>query len=180
MVRTPSWQGWVLLASLAVNVFLVGFLVSQMLQSEPDPPPMATGPRGETALMNAPRALFAGLPSTQRQEVRRTVRPLMREARRLQIRNRRAWQDLAEALRQDPVDEARITAILDAQTERFGRLMALRAEAFVVVASRLPGDVRERLAERLSEVSPCPPGARACERLHGERDERTEEAAQPG
>ncbi len=143
-----SWRSYLLMASLAGNVFAAGAGVGGVLSREdPKPPPRASG--GDF-LTDAPPRLFRELSRRDRLQLRRELGPILQEGRVLRGELRAAWLRAAEALRAEPFDpeafRAAVRDALQAQTE----LRATGAGALSEIMVRLPAERRAELADLMT------------------------------
>lgn len=145
---------WIVaIASLALNLFLIGAVVGALVIGAHKPTRRGE-PRPGPALFAAAEALGPEQQRAYHMALRnetRAMAPKLREAREAR---RSAWRRLGE----DPVDQAGAARDLD-------RARALEVEArgaierrILAFAATLPPDERAQLAERLSRAAPGPRG----------------------
>lgn len=142
----PRLRRWLLVASLVLNVFLIGGVAAGLVAQHGVP---FFGGHDRPRLMGlpSPHRIRAALPesaqpaidavfATRRQEMRPRIRALV-EAR----------QGVAAAIRAEPFDRAALEGALATLREREAAVAAGAQSAIAELASGLDADSRARLAE---------------------------------
>ncbi|MEM7490424.1 MAG: periplasmic heavy metal sensor [Pseudomonadota bacterium] len=134
---------WALVASLALNVLVVGAVVGAALAHRGAPGRGGTGGPPEI------RAIAGGLDGGDRRALLRALRDdgLLREGR---IRIRESRAEIAESLRAEPFDAAAFAAALAARQAVRADLATRGAGALAEVVATLSPAERAALADRLS------------------------------
>lgn len=140
-----------LLASLAVNLFVIGAAAGVLLSGRLQPTP-AGQPIGPMALWRA----GDDLPEQERQAYHTLLREQSMAVRDDVRRSRHARRDAFRALGDDPVDAPAVRGRLD-EARRLEMQARGRVESSLVdFAARLPPRERAELAQGLTEFAPGP------------------------
>ncbi len=140
----PRWMRVALVVSLALNLGVAGVMIGAAFHGGPEGPPgfqreMGFGPFSEALRPEdrkaLRRALFARAPD-------------LREARR-QMRG--DMEEMLEALRADPFDPARLSALLDGQHQRMIGQLTLGEELIRDFLLKLDPTERLAFADRLEK-----------------------------
>ena len=139
--RRP-WTTWLLIASLAANLLVVGVLVGHALRGDDDRKPRAH-PRDPL------RIVVAALPEGERQEVIAAGRSA-RQATRAEFRRLR--EDLIAALEADPYDPAVVAGLFAAQADIVRNATNAALTPLATKVGALPLENRQALAEKLRNI----------------------------
>lgn len=137
------WVGWVLIASLALNLFLAGVLgVRYWREQQWRAERTMTGPIGRIA---------QGLPESGRTKVRAVI-----DSRRDQIREqgreyRRARGEAMQALAAEPFDRMKVEAAFAEARRRADAMSATMQAAMIEASAQLSAEERKAFRERLAE-----------------------------
>jgi uncharacterized membrane protein len=142
--RRPGWLGFVLVASLALNLFLGGIVVGGWVAGG-GPLPARWEP-GAGGLRAFPR-LVQALPPEQRAEAAAVLAEHRGEIRRRFIALHRARRDVFEAMTRETVDRAALEQAFAGLRERMTAAQAAVQEALIEVSISLPPEQRRALAE---------------------------------
>lgn len=142
------WVGPALLASLAVNIFLVG-LISVPLFFEPNdrgfgPPPKGHGPM---MMHNA----FKDLPKEDRLAFRRAMREKFHKVIPFIRDSQEARDALADAIAADPYDEEAVRAAFDNIERAMISMGEAGRDAMLEVFAKLTPEQRQRVADAMRE-----------------------------
>lgn len=139
--RPRRWRSWLLVASLGLNLAVLGVVAGAILRGPPDR--AMTGP----ALSHYARAL----PDPFRDELRRALRESRADWAPTRDALRDQRQALAAALEADPYDPARVTDLL-ARELQLGAELGARGTALLAgqIAQMTAAD-RAAFAERLRQ-----------------------------
>lgn len=157
------WLGPAFLASLAVNIFLLG-LISVPLFFRPPPgagfglPPGGVGP-------GMFHRSFKDLPEADRKAIRRTMLGHFPEIRPHLLAMREAKSELADAVAADPYDEAAVRAAFDKMDLAMKQMGEVGRDAMMAGFEKLSPEQRKRVAEAMRKE----------ERGHARRFERSGE-----
>lgn len=150
---SPRWMRGLLVASLALNLLILGLVAGAVLHKgprgpHPRPGEIALGPVAQ-ALAPADRAAI--LRDLRGREDLRIFGPRERAA---------AFAGLGAALRADPFDAAAVEAALLAQTERLDRAEAAVRAVLLERFAAMDAAERAAFADRLAEEAAKGPGGR--------------------
>jgi uncharacterized membrane protein len=136
-----SWLKWALVASLGLNLAVLGVIGGAILKG---PPP---GPMPGVALWHYARAL----PDPYRRDLGRALRDSRRDwiGRREALRGQRAA--LAAALTAEPFDAAAVAEVLADERRISGELAARGTELLVAQIARMTPEERAAYAAALME-----------------------------
>lgn len=135
---------YALIASLALNLLVVGVVAGTMIGFGKHHPPRGHHPRGEDfGLMGLTRTL----PEARRKEIRKQLRAERGKLRPLFDEVRTARRDAADKLAAEPFDRAALAAAFDVAGERERALRQEAVNIFLGQAERLNPDERRTLAE---------------------------------
>lgn len=142
------WVGPALLASLAINIFLVG-LISVPLFFQPHdrgfgPPPKGHGPM---MMHNA----FRELPEEDRLAFRRAMREKFYKVIPFIRDSQEARDALADAIAADPYDEAAVRAAFDDIEKAMISMGEAGRDAMLEVFAKLSPEQRQRVADAMRE-----------------------------
>jgi len=169
-----SWVGPALLASLVVNLFLIGLVVGPMFFHHPPPKEMrAYGPPSHFMGMLDRRT--RSMPDDDRAAIRNimieqfpNIRPYFREIGESRMA-------LAEALGSDPYDPEKVRAAFDNLDRSSSGMNKVLNEAVIQGFSKLPADQRARIAQTMKEKVE----RRREKRRDRERQEKQDESDTP-
>jgi len=153
LIRRFNGRGWVgpaLLASLVLNLFLVGLLAGPMFFHRP--------PHKEMRVYGPPSPFMGMLDRRTRslpEDDRAAIRNIMVE----QFPNIRPYfrkigesrMALADALGGDPYDPEKVRAAFDDLDKAFGGMNKVLNESVIQGFSKLPADQRARIAQAMKE-----------------------------
>lgn len=144
-VLGSRWVGWVLIASLALNLFL-GAVVGVRYWRE-------HRQASERAMMGPMGRLAAGLPESARAKVKAVV-----EGRQAQIQEqrrefRRAQTEAMQALAAEPFDKAKADAAFVEARRRANAMSELMQSTMIEASAQLTAEERKAYRERLAERS---------------------------
>lgn len=128
---------WGLVASLALNLFLLGFVAARHLREHGD---LDRRPTGAFRLDRALR-------DSELTELRQTMRKRMAEQRPARMELRRARHEVRSALEAEPFERARLEAVLSDLRARSLEVQQGMHQVFVDVAQDLTPEQRRRLAD---------------------------------
>jgi uncharacterized membrane protein len=138
------WVGWVLIVSLALNLFLVGVVGVRYWREHVRPPPdrVAMGPFGR---------LTQGLPESGRAKFKEAM-----DSRREQMREqgrefRRARGEAMQALAAEPFDRVKVDAAFAEARRRADTMSAIMQGAMIEASAQLTSDERKAFRDRLAE-----------------------------
>ena len=141
------WLGPAFLASLAVNIFLLG-LISVPLFFRPPPgagfgmPPGGAGP-------GMFHQSFKDLPEADRKAIRTTMLGYFPEIRPHLLAMREAKSELADAVAADPYDEAAVRAAFDKMDRAMKQMGEVGRDAMMAGFEKLSPEQRKRVAEAM-------------------------------
>ena len=141
------WLGPAFLASLAVNIFLLG-LISVPLFFRPPPgngfglPPGGAGP-------GMFHQSFRNLPEADRKAIRTTMLGHFPEIRPHLLAMREAKSELADAVAADPYDEAAVRAAFDKMDRAMKQMGEVGRDAMMAGFEKLSPEQRKRVAEAM-------------------------------
>jgi uncharacterized membrane protein len=148
-----------LLASLAVNVFLIGlmaggFLFSDGKQAGPQLRP--DGPqhrieRRQGAEFLLPMRQIRDLPQEHREAARALIRERLPEARALRRDVRMVQNEISQLLASDPLDEQALEEALAAVNEKRALQQQHTTETFFLFLKNLPVEERRALLRRMGD-----------------------------
>lgn len=137
-----------LTASLALNVFLAGWLVGQMAGSDENTRPLNNPPE---AVDGFPLREFRSLPPDQREEMREYVSARLPELRTLRREMRTAQQSLFDSPDPGSLDAEAIEAELKAYHELRSRQQEIILEVMAEAIGALPPEERAEALLRVQE-----------------------------
>lgn len=138
------WVGWVLIASLALNLFLAGVVGVRYWREQQW--------RSERSTMTGPIGRIAqGLPESGRTKVKAVL-----DSRREQIREqnrefRRARSEAMQALAAEPFDRAKVEAAFAEARRRADGVSAIMQGAMIEASAQLTPEERKAFRERMAE-----------------------------
>jgi len=139
------WLAPALLASLALNLFLIALMAVPLLMG---PPGLDRhGPPGMMGMYHS----FKDLPRGDREAIREAMRgkfPAIRPHMRDMGAARAA---LADALAAEPYDEAAVRAAFDTMDEAMREMTAVTRDAMLAGFAKLSPEQRQRMAEAMRE-----------------------------
>lgn len=144
--RTRTWVRIALVASLGLNLLILGVVGGAVLSHRDRLPPGSASVLGEIGPYG--RALS----QSDRDAVRAALRaegPRLRENRKAV---RQGFQDLLSALRAEPYDQARVTSILNAQQARVQDQAGLLRGLLLERVAAMDAEERAAFADRLETV----------------------------
>jgi uncharacterized membrane protein len=135
---------YALIASLALNLLVVGTVAGAMYTFHRHPPPrMGYGPHQDFGLMGLTR----WLPEDRRKEMRRKLREDRERLRPLVDELRAARRDAATKLAAEPFDSAALKAAFDVAGEKDRTVRDAAVTAFLAHAEQLKPEERRKLAD---------------------------------
>ncbi|WP_072392025.1 periplasmic heavy metal sensor [Hyphomicrobium sp. CS1GBMeth3] len=135
---------YALIASLALNLLIVGAVAGTMIGFGKHHPPRGHHPRGEDfGLMGLTRTL----PEARRKEIRKQLRAERGKLRPLFEDIRTARREAADKLAAEPFDRAALEAAINTAGERERAMRQQAVDIFLGQAERLTPDERRTLAE---------------------------------
>ena len=138
------WVGWVLIVSLAVNLFLAGIVGMRYWREHFRPQP-------DRAMMGPVGRITQGLPESGRAKVRATM-DAKREQYREQGREfRRARSEAMQALAAEPFDRAKVDAAFAEARRRADSMSAIMQTALIEASAQLTPEERKAFRERLAD-----------------------------
>ena len=143
--RAPRWMRWTLIASLAVNLAVVGVVAGTSLKR------MSGEHRGPSVRALNLGAYTAALSTEDRRALRQAFRdelPSLREVRASQAEGQAA---ILSALRADPFDAAAVRDQLAAQQTRMAEGLALGQRLLMDRLEAMSAADRAAFADRLEE-----------------------------
>lgn len=148
---TPRWLRWLLAASLALNLLVLGLVVGDALRDgRPGgglrPTEMALGPFARALADEDRRAILSDLRG------RPELAPLGRGERGA------AFAGILAAVRAEPFDEARLRAAMAEQSERVEAAQRAVQDAVAARLASLPPQERAAFADRLEGAGRAGPG----------------------
>jgi uncharacterized membrane protein len=146
--RLPLSRWWMalLVASLAVNLFIAGAAAVRFLA--PEQFERFTG-SGYSPLI--PRKFLADLPADRRKELGDLLRRNRTAFRKDFAEMRKLANELADALAREPYDEAAVIAAIDNHAKIAQGMVARGAEVTIEVVRKLNPEERALLAKRIRE-----------------------------
>jgi uncharacterized membrane protein len=140
MAAARRWTTWALVASLALNLALVGLIGGAAFKGRPEPMPGIT-------LWRYAR----DLPEPYRHDLGRALRESRRDwiGPREALRGQRAA--LASALTAEPFEPAKVVDVLRQETELTGELATRGTELLLVQIGRMSAEDRAAYAQTLLE-----------------------------
>lgn len=173
-INGKSWVGPALLASLVLNLFLVGLLLGPMLFHRP-PPKEARAFGMPSPFMGMLDRRSRSLPESDREAIREMMRAQFPNIRPYFPEIGEARIALADALASEPYDAEKIRAAFERLDKAFGGMSRALNESVIEGFSKLPADQRARIAQAMKEKAQ----RRKDHRLEREKEEnRAEENAQ--
>ncbi len=146
MADHKTVRGYLLLASLAVNLFLGGYLAGNFLPRHRPPDNFAGLP--------SPRHLEDALPGERRDLIKSVIREHSPEVRRAVEAMFEAQKQVAEAMRQEPLEVAALHQALEIYAARQQDMILAHQSAVADLARRLSAEDRARLADILKPPPP--------------------------
>ncbi|SIO57302.1 Uncharacterized membrane protein [Rhodovulum sp. ES.010] len=144
--RTRAWVRIALVASLALNLLVLGMIGGAMLGHRHD------GPRGASFGPGELGPYGRAFSAPDRDALRAALRA---EAPRLRANRegvRAGFRDVLAALRAEPFDQARVEAALQAQQARLRDQMGLTRRLMLERVAAMSPEERSAFADRLEEV----------------------------
>lgn len=148
--RAPGWMKLLLTVSLLVNIAVAGLVGGAALRHRSADDGFAGGP-AEPGLNRQQSRILRMVPEARREEAREILLARQAEIEAARDVLRRAQQALIEALRQEPVDAARLTAVLSERQAASGRMWGIGYEQMVEIALRLSPAERAEMTRQLEE-----------------------------
>jgi uncharacterized membrane protein len=140
----PRRLKYALIASLALNLLVLGTVAGAMYTFHRHPPPrMGYGPHQDFGLMGLTRTL----PEERRKEMRKKLREDREKLRPLVEELRALRRDAATKLAADPFDSAALKAAFDVAGEKDRAVREAAITAFLAHAEQLTPEERRRLAD---------------------------------
>ncbi len=137
------WVGWVLVVSLALNLFLAGVVgMRYWRENVRSPDRAAFGPIGR---------MTQGMPESGRAKVRAEVDAKREQFREQSREFRRARGEAVQALAAEPFDRAKVDAAFAEARRRADAMSAIMQSAIIEASARLTPEERKAFRERLAE-----------------------------
>ncbi len=138
--RRLGWVGWLLTASLVLNMLFVGLLLGQNWQRWW----RGSLPPSERVVEHVLR----NFPPAARDQMRDSLEARLPELQVAVGNLRQARTEMHQIMDTDPLDSTRLTAALADVRERLQVLQTIIGDAMVETASKLPPDARHKLADQ--------------------------------
>lgn len=139
-----SWRSYLLMVSLAANVFAAGAGLGGVMGRD-DPPPPRMG--GEDVFTDAPPRLFRQLEPHERRALRLELAPLLREGQTARREVRDGLRRATHALRQESFDPDAFRAAMRDVQHAQSQMRLAGADAMTEIIARLPAEKRAQLAD---------------------------------
>lgn len=141
------WLGPAFLASLTVNIFLIGLISVPLFFRPPHdrdfgPPPRGAGP-------GMFHQSFKDLPEEDRKAIRMAMLGHFPEIRPHLVEMREAKAELADAVAADPYDEKAVRAAFDKMEQAMKEMGEVGRNAMMAGFSKLTPEQRQRVAEAM-------------------------------
>lgn len=138
------WVGWVMIASLALNLFLAGVLGVRYWREQQW--------RSERAMTGGPIGRIAqGLPESGRTKVRAVIDSKRDQIRELSRDYRRARGEAMQALAAEPFDRAKVDAAFAEARRRADAMSATMQAAMIEASAQLTPEERKAFRDRMAE-----------------------------
>jgi uncharacterized membrane protein len=137
------WIGWVLIASLALNLFL-GAVVGMRYWRE-------HVRASERSMMGPMGRLASGLPESARAKVKAVMDGRQAQLQEQRREFRRAQTEATQALAAEPFDKAKAEAAFVEARRRSNAMSELMHSTMIEVSAQLTSDERKAFRERLAE-----------------------------
>lgn len=138
------WVGWVLIVSLALNLFLAGIVGMRYWREHFRPPP-------DRAMMGPVGRITQGLPESGRAKVKAAMDATREQYREQGREFRRARGEAIQALAAEPYDRAKVEASFAEARRRADAMSAIMQSALIEASARLTAEERKAFRERLAE-----------------------------
>lgn len=145
-----TWPRWLLVASLALNLLVIGVVLGAFLRADGPSRPRDRGPE------SVGMVLMRELPKADRRALWAQIRELERPG---QGKSRKDLAALAEALQAEPFPRAEISALLEAQARRRTEWLDALQGAWLERVAQMTPEARVAYARRL--MSPARTGRHA-------------------
>ncbi len=142
-----SWWRWVLIASLAFNVLVLGAMAGRAFMHRHGPVASLTGPAGNSGYLGA---FTQQLPVERRREIWSSLRHDRSELKALRGKVREARADVRAALTTEPYDAARFKAAQDRMLEAEISVRRASQQVFEQIAQRLSREERALFARHMA------------------------------
>lgn len=164
MIQDRRYLGLALLASLGVNLFLVGILAGDWVRGRAlatrEPPAATTDARGgDTIARGAVQRLLAAVPEAQRPEVERRLGAHRRDIQRANQQLREARERVQRVASADTLDRAELERAYAEQRERAAAVQKAIQVAAIDAIADLPPETRRAIVAAVLG-SGAAPGAR--------------------
>lgn len=147
--KPRRWLGPAFLASVALNLFLLGLLSVPLFMGPPHEFAMRVpGPGGGPGMFHSS---FKDLPEEDRDAIRSTMLGHFSEIRPHLRAMQEARLGLADALEAEPYDESAVRAAFDAMDESMREVGAVGRDAMMAGFAKLSVEQRHRVAEAMRE-----------------------------
>ncbi|MBC7103720.1 MAG: periplasmic heavy metal sensor [Parvibaculum sp.] len=141
------WLGPAFLASLAVNIFLIGLISVPLFFRPPHDGEFGLPPRGVGPGMF--HRSFKDLPEADRKAIRAAMLGHFPEIRPHLLAMREAKSELADAVAADPYDEAAVRAAFDKMDRAMKQMGEVGRDAMMAGFEKLSPEQRKRVAEAM-------------------------------
>ena len=144
--RRVTWTSALLIASLALNVFVLGAGAARFFF--PPPPERFVG---ATYAQLVPRRFLADLDRQRRKELLAILRKYTTDFRDSRLAARQFSAALADAMETEPYDQQKVAAAIQAYAETGNQLVSHGQKAAMDFISVLTAEERKMMAVRLRE-----------------------------
>ena len=141
------WVAWALVASVCVNLLLIGAVGGAMLRHGPPGPPPPDGPGGSLSL----HRIMRKLPDAQRDAARAIMEAHRPEFEALRPARAEARAAVRAALTAEPFDEAALEAAVQASRDASAASKAVIDRTFLEFVATLSAEDRAMLAEEMKK-----------------------------
>jgi uncharacterized membrane protein len=148
--RTPGWIKLLLIASLSVNVAVVGLAGGSALRHWQAESERVRQPN-EPGLDRRQSRILRMVPEARRDEARTILLSRQDEYEAAREAMRKAQDALIGAMRQDPFDPGRFNAVLAERREASARMWGIGYEQMGEIVQRLDAAERAEMARQLEE-----------------------------
>ncbi len=147
---TPGWVKALLIASLALNVGVVGLVGGTAMRGEKENP-YSGKPENEPGLDRRQSRILRMVPEVRREAARNVILSRTEEYDAARSALRQAQMDLVEAIRSEPYQPERVRAALSARRAASGTVWGIGYEQLAEIADSLDPVERSELAAQLEE-----------------------------
>jgi uncharacterized membrane protein len=148
--HAPGWMKLLLIASLSVNVAVVGMVAGNAMRS-PGEGLLGNKQPNEPGLDRRESRILRYVPDTRRDEAREIILARQAEYQAAREAMRSAQTALVEAIRAETLDVERLSEALNQRRAASGKVWGIGYEQMAEIARRLNYDERMEMAARLEE-----------------------------